>query len=77
MVKINGKPDWNMEKWNPKTWTKQDVREHTKWIGYVCLAAVINFIIETASRHSTVEAWKYLTGRPLVFLYNTLLISIC
>ena len=77
MVKINGKPDWNMEKWNPKTWTKQDVREHTKWIGYVCLAAVINFIIETASRHSAVEAWKYLTGKPLVFLYNTLLISIC
>lgn len=35
------------------------------------------FIIETASRHSAVEAWKYLTGRPLVFLYNTLLISIC
>lgn len=33
-------------------------------------ACVINFLIEAVSRHSPVEAWKYMTGTPLVFFYN-------
>lgn len=28
------------------------------------------FLIEAISRHSFLEAWDYMTGRPLVFLYN-------
>ena len=28
------------------------------------------FIIEAISRHSFLEAWEYMTGRPLVFAYN-------
>lgn len=35
---------------------------------------VLNFLIEMISRHSFFEAWDYMTGRPLVFLYNALLI---
>ncbi len=38
------------------------------------LAALINLVIETLSRHSLVQAFNYLTGSPLVFLYNTYLI---
>lgn len=33
-------------------------------------ACAINFLIEAVSRHSPVEAWKYMTGTPLVFFYN-------
>lgn len=32
------------------------------------------FLIEAMSRHSFLEAWKYMTERPLVFAYNTALI---
>lgn len=35
---------------------------------------VLYFIIEWISRHSFYEAWKYLTEKPLVFLYNVQLI---
>lgn len=34
-------------------------------------SAVLYFVIEAISRHSIAEAWSYMTGRPLVFLYNT------
>ena len=33
--------------------------------------AVLYFFMEAICRHSLVEAWQYMTGRPLVFLYNT------
>jgi Ca2+/Na+ antiporter len=33
--------------------------------------AFLYFIIEALSRHSFVEAWEYMTGKPLVFAYNT------
>ena len=33
-------------------------------------ACIINFIIEALSRHSAIAAWQYMTGTPLVFLYN-------
>ncbi|MDY3087195.1 MAG: LTA synthase family protein, partial [Blautia sp.] len=33
--------------------------------------AVLYFIIEAISRHSIAEAWQYMTGKPLVFAYNT------
>lgn len=33
--------------------------------------AVLYFIIEAISRHSIAEAWQYMTGKPLVFVYNT------
>lgn len=32
------------------------------------------FLIEAMSRHSFLAAWDYMTGRPLVFAYNTALI---
>lgn len=35
---------------------------------------ILYFFIEVMSRHSFVEAWIYMTGRPLIFLYNGLLI---
>lgn len=35
---------------------------------------ILYFLIETVSRHSLVEAWTYMTEKPLVFLYNALLI---
>lgn len=34
-------------------------------------SAVLYFIIEAISRHSFTEAWAYMTGKPLVFAYNT------
>ena len=40
------------------------------------LACVINFLIETVSRLSFFEAWDYLTGTPLVFLYNSFMIFV-
>lgn len=38
------------------------------------LACVVNFLIEVISRLSFFEAWDYLTGTPLVFLYNAFMI---
>ena len=38
------------------------------------LACVLNFLIEMISRHSFFEAWSYMTGTPLVFLFNAFLI---
>lgn len=35
---------------------------------------VLYFFIEAVSRHSVGEAWEYMTDKPLVFLYNALLI---
>ena len=40
------------------------------------LACVINFLIEVISRLSFFEAWDYLTGTPLVFLYNSFMIFV-
>ena len=39
-------------------------------------ACVINFIIEVISRHSFMEAWDYMTGSPVVFLYNAFMIFV-
>lgn len=39
-------------------------------------ACMINFIIEALSRHSIFEAWDYMTGTPLVFLYNACMIFV-
>lgn len=38
------------------------------------LACVLNFLIEVISRHSLFGAWEYMTGTPLVFLFNAFLI---
>lgn len=35
---------------------------------------VLYWIIEAASRHSFVQAWRYMVDSPLIFLYNALLI---
>jgi hypothetical protein len=35
---------------------------------------VLYFLIEVMSRHSFVKAWEYMTERPVIFLYNGLLI---
>ena len=43
---------------------------------HAVLACMINFVIEAISRHSAVEAWNYMTGTPLVFLYNAFMIFI-
>ena len=40
------------------------------------LACLINFVIEAISRHSAFEAWDYMTGSPMVFLYNAFMIFI-
>ncbi|MDC7289482.1 LTA synthase family protein [Blautia schinkii] len=40
-------------------------------IFHVLGSAVLYFIIEAISRHSFAEAWAYMTGKPLVFAYNT------
>ena len=34
------------------------------------------FLIEAISRHSFIEAWNYMTGKPLVFAYNAGLIFV-
>ena len=41
---------------------------------HALLAVGINFIIEVISRHSLFEAWDYMVGSPLVFLYNAFMI---
>ncbi len=43
---------------------------------HAVLACMINFVIEAISRHSAVEAWNYMTGTPLVFLYNAFMIFV-
>ena len=43
---------------------------------HILLSLVLNFVIEAISRHSLAEAWKYLSGSPWTFLYNTYLIFI-
>ena len=40
------------------------------------LACVINFLIEIVSRLSLFEAWDYMVGSPLVFLYNAFMIFV-
>lgn len=40
------------------------------------LACVINFLIEIVSRLSLFEAWDYMVGTPLVFLYNAFMIFV-
>ena len=39
------------------------------------LACVLNFGIEVVSRHSLFEAWDYMVGTPLVFMFNAFLIT--
>lgn len=41
---------------------------------HALLACVINLAIEGISRHSLIQAWEYMTGSPLVFLYNAFMI---
>lgn len=41
---------------------------------HALLACLINFGIEAVSRHSAFQAWEYMTGTPLVFLYNAFMI---
>ena len=45
-------------------------------IFHALLACIINFVIEAISRHSVVVAWDYMTGTPLVFLYNAFMIFV-
>lgn len=45
-------------------------------IFHALLACIINFVIEAISRHSVVAAWDYMTGTPLVFLYNVFMIFV-
>lgn len=40
---------------------------------YACL---INFVIEGISRHSAFEAWDFMVGSPMVFLYNSFMIFV-
>ena len=42
---------------------------------HLCSAAGY-FLIEAISRHSFIEAWNYMTGKPLVFAYNAGLIFV-
>lgn len=41
---------------------------------HALLACTLNLIIEAISRHSIVRGWEYMTGSPLVFLYNSFMI---
>lgn len=43
---------------------------------HALLACVINFAIESISRHSVFEAWNYMTETPVVFLYNAFMIFV-
>ena len=45
-------------------------------IFHALLACIINFVIEAISRHSVVAAWHYMTGTPMVFLYNAFMIFV-
>lgn len=56
------------------------LREHYERMNKISLplhaawAIVINFLIETMSRHSILATWIYMTETPLVFLYNAFMI---
>lgn len=41
---------------------------------HALLACIINLAIEAISRHSFIQAWEYMAGSPLVFLYNAFMI---
>ena len=41
---------------------------------HVLFSAAGYFLIEALSRHSVLEAWNFMTGKPLVFAYNVALI---
>ncbi len=43
---------------------------------HILWSLLLNFTIEVISRHSFGEAWEYMAGSPLTFLYNTYLIFI-
>lgn len=45
-------------------------------IFHALLACIINFVIEAISRYSVVAAWDYMTGTPMVFLYNAFMIFV-
>ena len=45
-------------------------------IFHALLACIINFTIEAISRHSLAAALNYMTGTPLVFLYNAFMIFV-
>ena len=49
---------------------------HISLIMHMLLACILNFAIEVISRHSLERAWVYMTGRPLVFLYNAFMIFV-
>ncbi|MGI5960201.1 MAG: LTA synthase family protein [Massiliimalia sp.] len=61
----------------PKRWKTQSAeRKNAKqyvWV-YVLIAALTNFIVEVFSQGGLVQAFGYLTQRPLNFLYSTALI---
>ena len=40
------------------------------------LACILNFLIEVVSRHSLFEAWDYMVGTALPFLFNAFLITV-
>lgn len=46
------------------------------FIGYLLLACILNFILEVLSRHSFSDAWAFIYGSPLVFLYNAVIIFV-
>ena len=60
------------EKWK-KMWT---VMNKLSLLLTALWACIINFIIESCSRHSVYAAWEYLTGSPRVFFYNAFMIFI-
>ena len=41
---------------------------------HVLASAVGYFVMEAICRHSFIEAWNYMTQRPLVFAYTALLL---
>lgn len=63
-----------------KVWKKWDRKKFIAWCNRfgVPLQALgvcaLYFVIEWMSRHSFRQAWEYMTGSPLIFLYNALLI---
>ena len=81
-----GKADMN----DAREYWKQDVTVHLQrrcsrsmhfmnrfsLIFHALLACIINFTIEAISRHSLAAAWNYMTGTPLVFLYNAFMIFV-
>ena len=56
---------------------KEELKRYFAWVKYLLLAAGINFVIESVSRHSAREGLDYLFETPLTFFYNTLVIGIC